>query len=76
MDSPGTETAVPSFAPRWPVSQTREEEIASRDCMGEDLIFLFEYKTRPLGGQIRRYSQGSEGLMTSVACLLYVRTYK
>lgn len=67
MDSPGTEAVLLSFAPRWPVSQTSKEEIASRDCVGEDLIFLLEYKTRLLGGQIRRYSRGLEGhLLMSV----------
>lgn len=70
MDSPGTETVLLSFAPRWPVSHTRKEEIASTDCMGEDLVFLLEYKTRLLGEQIQRYSQGSEGpFLMSVLCL-------
>lgn len=62
MGRQGTETVLFFFAPRWPVSHARKEETAFRDCGGEDLLFLLGYKTRPLGGQIQRYSHGREGL--------------
>lgn len=74
MDSSRTEPVLLSFAPRWPVSHARKEEIAFRDCVGEGFIFLLEFKTSPLEGQTQRYSQGSEGHSYVRYRRVYVRT--